>query len=93
MMDPSVFRMRVLRYTILASFFLSLGYISIVFLIIMYLQGIRGLSPLDAALLLTPGYVIGSFFTPIMGSLSDRYGARRIATGGTLVIMLATSVI
>jgi EmrB/QacA subfamily drug resistance transporter len=92
MIDATVFRVRVLRYTILASFFLSLGYISVVFLIIMYLQGIRGLSPLDASLLLIPGYVIGSLFNPIMGSLSDRYGARIIATGGTLVIMLATFV-
>ncbi len=92
MIDASVFRERVLRYTILASFFLSLGYISVVFLIIMYLQGIRGLSPLDASLLLTPGYIVGSLFNPIMGSMSDRYGARIIATGGTVVIMVATFV-
>ena len=69
---------------------MALGYISVVFLIIMYLQGIRGLDPLDAALLLIPGYVVGSLFSPYMGRLSDRYGSRRIATLGTLVIMVAT---
>jgi EmrB/QacA subfamily drug resistance transporter len=90
LLDPGVFRDPVLRYSILAAFFMALGYISVVFLIIMYLQGIRGLDPLDAALLLIPGYVVGSLFSPYMGRLSDRYGARRIATIGTLVIMVAT---
>ena len=45
---------RVLKYSILAAFFLNLGYLSVVFLITMYLQGVRNLSPLDASLLLIP---------------------------------------
>ena len=74
--DFSALRNRILRYSMMAAFFLSLGYLSVVFLITMYLQGIRALSPLDAALLLTPGYVVGSLLSPYMGKLSDRYGAR-----------------
>jgi MFS family permease len=74
----------------LAAFFLSLGYLSVVFLITMYLQGIRALSPLDAALLLTPGYVVGSLLSPYMGKLSDRYGARVLATSGTVMLIIAT---
>ncbi|MEN6343560.1 MAG: MFS transporter [Methanospirillum sp.] len=92
LLDIGVFRDRVLRYSVLAAFFLALGYISVVFLIIMYLQGIRGLDPLSASLLLTPGYLVGSLFSPFMGKLSDRYGARRIAAGGVVVIMVATLV-
>jgi len=92
LLDIGVFRDSVLRYSVLAAFFLALGYISVVFLIIMYLQGIRGLDPLSASLLLTPGYLVGSLFSPFMGKLSDRYGARRIAAGGVVVIMLATLV-
>jgi EmrB/QacA subfamily drug resistance transporter len=90
LMDFSALGSRILRYSIMASFFLSLGYLAVVFLITMYLQGIRALSPLDAALLLIPGYVAGSFLSPVMGRLSDRYGARWIATGGAGVIILAT---
>jgi MFS family permease len=89
-MDVSALGSRILRYSIMAAFFLSLGYLAVVFLITMYLQGIRALSPLDAALLLIPGYVAGSFLSPVMGRLSDRYGARWIATGGAGVIILAT---
>ncbi len=90
--DFSALRNRVLRYSMMAAFFLSLGYLSVVFLITMYLQGIRALSPLDAALLLTPGYVVGSLLSPYMGRLSDRYGARVLATLGTVVLILATLV-
>jgi EmrB/QacA subfamily drug resistance transporter len=92
MINFSALSNRVLRYSISASFFLSLGYLSVVFLITMYLQGIRSLTPLDAALLLTPGYVVGSFLSPLMGRFSDRYGARIIATIGTVFLILATFV-
>jgi EmrB/QacA subfamily drug resistance transporter len=88
--DFSALQSRVLRYSMMAAFFLSLGYLSVVFLITMYLQGIRALSPLDAALLLTPGYVVGSLLSPYMGRLSDRYGARVLATSGTVMLILAT---
>jgi EmrB/QacA subfamily drug resistance transporter len=88
----ATFKNRILKYSIMASFFLSLGYLSVVFLITMYLQGIRGLSPLDAALLLTPGYIVGSLLSPLMGRLSDRYGARILATSGAAMLILATLV-
>lgn len=90
--DFAVFGNRVLRYSLMAAFFLSLGYLSVVFLITMYLQGIRALTPLDAALLLTPGYVVGSLLSPLMGKFSDRYGARPLATAGAGVLILATLV-
>jgi EmrB/QacA subfamily drug resistance transporter len=89
-LDFSALSSRILKYSIMAAFFLSLGYLSVMFLITMYLQGIRALSPLDAALLLTPGYIVGSLLSPYMGRLSDRYGARVLASSGTLMLILAT---
>jgi EmrB/QacA subfamily drug resistance transporter len=79
-----VFREPILRNSLAAAFFVSLGYFSVVFLVIMYLQGVRGLTPLNASLLLVPGYVAGSFLGPIMGRLSDKYGSRRISTIGVI---------
>ncbi|HUI39637.1 MAG TPA: MFS transporter, partial [Methanothrix sp.] len=89
MLELRAFEDRVLRYSILAAFFMSLGYLSVVFLIIMYLQGVRGFSPYDASILLIPGYVVGSILSPFMGRLSDRYGARMIASTGILMLGLA----
>jgi EmrB/QacA subfamily drug resistance transporter len=90
--DFDAFKNRVLRNSTAAAFFVTLGYFSVIFLIIMYLQGIRGLSPLDASLLLVPGYVIGSFLGPLMGRLSDKYGSREIATAGIGFMGVATFV-
>jgi EmrB/QacA subfamily drug resistance transporter len=89
MIDFEAFKNRVLRNAVLSVFFLSIGYFSVVFLLIMYLQGIRALSPLDASLLLVPGYVAGSFLGPVMGRLSDKYGSREIATLGILFLCVA----
>jgi MFS family permease len=75
----------------LAGFFLSSGYFSFVFLLIMYLQGIRALSPFEASLLLAPGYVAGSFLGPVMGRLSEKYGTRGIATIGIFFLSMPSS--
>ena len=82
MIDFRLFRQRILTYSLGSSFLQGLGYLSVVFLLTMYLQGVRGLSPLDAALLLVPGYIVGGALSPSMGRLSDRFGARLVATLG-----------
>ncbi len=89
MIDFEAFKNKVLRNAIFSAFFTSVGYFSVVFLVIMYLQGIRALTPLNASLLLVPGYVAGSFLGPIMGRLSDKYGSREIATLGIFFLGLA----
>jgi EmrB/QacA subfamily drug resistance transporter len=82
MLDLSLFQSRVLTASIFAAFFQALGSYAVLFLVIMYLQGVRGLSPFAASLLLTPGYIIGGFLGPWSGRLSDRVGARLPASIG-----------
>lgn len=89
LLDLRQFSNKILRSGIFASFFQSLGYFAVVFLIIMYLQGIRGLSPLDASLLLIPGYIVSSSLSPLMGKFSDRIGSREIATTGIILMGIA----
>ncbi|MCY0851439.1 MAG: MFS transporter [Thermoplasma acidophilum] len=85
----NMFRNRVFNFSIMASFLQSLGFLAVTFIIIMYLQGLRGLTPLDSSLLLVPGYVLGGFTGPIFGRLSDRIGARIPATLGMLMMAVA----
>jgi EmrB/QacA subfamily drug resistance transporter len=88
MIDFRLFRQRILTYSLVSSFLQGMGYLAVVFLLTMYLQGVRGLSPLVAALLLVPGYIVGGGLSPYMGRLSDRLGARLLATLG-IVLMCA----
>ncbi len=87
----SAFKVQELSRSLIASFLQALGYLSVVFLLIMYLQGIRGFTPLYASLLLVPGYIISSLISPKMGSISDRIGPRIVATAG--IFLMAASVL
>ncbi len=88
-LDFSIFRISSLSFSLLASFFQSLGNFAVLFLLMMYLQGVRGLSPLQASLLLVPGYLVGSAMGPLSGRLTDRMGAIVPATGGLVAQMMA----
>ncbi len=80
---------RLLGFSLLASLLQALGYLSVVFLLTMYLQGLRGLTPLDASVLLVPGYLVGAVAGPFMGRQVDRVGPRALATSGLLLMLVA----
>ncbi|EQD62178.1 major facilitator transporter, partial [mine drainage metagenome] len=88
----SAFKERLLSYSLLAATFQAIGYLSVVFILIMYLQGIRGFSPLYASILLVPGYVLASFLAPLMGRYADRIGAGIVATIGIFSMSLGVFV-
>lgn len=84
-----LFRTRILTFSLLASLFQGLGGFSVLFLIMMYLQGARALTPLHASLLLVPGYLIGGIGGPFSGRLADKLGSVWPATIGLCVQAVA----
>jgi EmrB/QacA subfamily drug resistance transporter len=89
MVDLRQLKNRLLGFSLIAGFLQALGYLSVVFLLTMYLQGLRGLSPLNASLLLVPGYLVGAFMGPYVGRHVDRVGPRVLATSGILAMGVA----
>ncbi|MCL4381273.1 MAG: MFS transporter [Candidatus Marsarchaeota archaeon] len=87
--DFSLFKKRIFSFSILASMFQGIASFAILFILILYLQGIRGLNPFVSSLYLLPGYALGGIVAPLMGRLSDRIGARIPATMGLLFIISA----
>ncbi len=85
LLDLSLFRHRVLTASVFAALFQALGSFAVMFMVIMYLQGVRGLSPFDASLLLVPGYLIGAVLGPWAGRIADRHGSRLPASLGLAV--------
>ncbi|NQD68794.1 MFS transporter, partial [Bacillus haikouensis] len=52
----------------------------------MYLQGPLGYSAKVAGLLLLPGALLNGLMSPVMGSLFDKYGPRKLIIPGTIVL-------
>ncbi|HTW90851.1 MAG TPA: MFS transporter [bacterium] len=84
-LDLSLFRNRVYNFSVLAATIQSLALFSVNFMIVFYLQGVRGYDPLKAALLLIPMPLLSSVIGPFSGVVADRIGARVPATVGLLI--------
>ena len=89
MVHLSLFSIPTMTPSLLASLFQGLANYAVLFLVIMYLQGPRGLSPLHASLLLVPGYVIGGAIGPFAGRLADHVGPILPATVGLAIQVIA----
>jgi EmrB/QacA subfamily drug resistance transporter len=89
MLHLSLFKIPMLAPSLLAALFQGLANFAVLFLVIMYLQGPRGLSPIHASLLLVPGYVVGSGVGPFAGRMADRFGPVLPATVGLGIQVIA----
>ena len=92
MLPMSIFRVPTMTASLLASLFQGLASFAVLFLVIMYLQGPRGLSPIHASLLLVPGYVFGSVVGPYAGRLADRRGPVLPATAGLAIQVVGLAI-
>lgn len=80
--DFSMFRNRVFTFSIATAAIQSLALFSVDFLLVFYLEGIAGLDILTASYLIVPMAAMVSITGPFGGMLSDRIGARIVATLG-----------
>ncbi|MFF2964649.1 MFS transporter [Streptomyces sp. NPDC057963] len=88
-LDLSLFRIPKVSPSLLASLLQGLGSFAVLFLVIMYLQGPRGLSPITASMLMVPGYVLGAAVGPYAGRFADRLGPVIPATAGLGISVIA----
>lgn len=57
-------------------------------LVPMYIQTARGFSATISGFVLLPGSLLVAFLNPITGKLFDRYGVRKLAVPGTLIMLV-----
>jgi MFS transporter, DHA2 family, lincomycin resistance protein len=92
--DVPLLDLRVLRHPTyaLSLLLMSLGFMAMLgsmILLPIYLQNLRGLTPLQTGLLVMPGGLAMGLLGPIVGRLSDRLGARTLIIPGAAGIVLA----
>jgi EmrB/QacA subfamily drug resistance transporter len=89
MLPLRIFKVPTMAASLCASLFQGLASFAVLFLLLMYLQGPRGLSPLHASLLLLPGYVLSAFVSLYAGHLADKRGPVLPATAGLMLQVVA----
>ena len=69
---------------------LNMALFSGMLLLPIYVQNIRGITPMDAGLLLLPGALLMAFMSPLTGKLFDRFGGRVLAVIGLAIMVVTT---
>ena len=95
MLDLRLFDNRRYAFSVAAATLQSLAVFAVNFLLIFYLQGVRGYSPLTAAFLILPMSLVSAIVGPLSGQWADRVGGALPATLGLLsqgisLLLLAT---
>ncbi len=87
--DFGFFRKRTFTFGTVAAMLQSIAIFSVNFLLVFYLEGIYGLSVLTASYLIIPYAAAAAIVGPFGGRLTDRFGARRVATIGLALQIVA----
>lgn len=90
MLNFKIFKFPAYALSITISMVITMAMFSGMILTPIYVQTLRGISPMDAGLMMLPGAVIMALMSPITGKLFDKYGGRALAIIG-LTIMVITS--
>ncbi|MGF3104599.1 MDR family MFS transporter [Rossellomorea sp. DUT-2] len=56
----------------------------------LYMQNVRGFSPLQSGLMLLPGAIVMGVMSPVTGILFDKWGARKLAVPGLLIVVVTS---
>jgi MFS family permease len=86
MVDFRFFRSRSFLGANLVAFIVSFAMLAMFFFLALYLQNIKGYSPLQAGVRFLPSTVVIILVAPISGRLSDRVGPRPLMTLGLLIV-------
>jgi EmrB/QacA subfamily drug resistance transporter len=85
LLDLSLFRDRLFAMGNLTGFLNAIARNGVLFLLVFYLQGARGETPVTAGIMLAPLAIGLIVLSPISGVLADRYGSRALATAGMVI--------
>ena len=90
LIDVRLFKDRVMAIATSTSFVLAMSFFGAMILMPLYFQIVRGLSALDAGLLIAPQGVGAALMMPVAGKITDRFGSGRIVPFGALVLLAST---
>ncbi|MFC4319994.1 DHA2 family efflux MFS transporter permease subunit [Litchfieldia salsa] len=90
MLNFNVFQYPMFALSSAITMVLNMALFSGMLLIPIYVQTIRGISPMDAGLMMLPGALLMAVMSPITGKLFDKFGGRVLAVSGLLITTVTT---
>lgn len=85
-----VFKYSMFSLTTLINSIVTMAMFSGMILLPIYLQTLRGFTPLESGLLLLPGAILMGIMSPIAGMIFDKIGARWLAVVGLMITAATT---
>ncbi|MET1249363.1 DHA2 family efflux MFS transporter permease subunit [Sporolactobacillus sp. STCC-11] len=90
LLNLRVFQYKIFTFTTIVNILVTMAMFAAMILLPIYLQNIRGFTPLQSGLLLLPGALLMGVMSPITGMLFDRIGSRPLAIIGLAVTIITT---
>ncbi len=88
LLDMRLFESRALAFAYMSNLLNGIARGAVTFLLIFYFQGIKGIDPIQAAVMLIPFVLPQMIVAPVCGWLSDRIGSRILSSIGLFVSAL-----
>ena len=90
MLNFNVFKYPMFSLSSSITMILNMAMFSGFLLLPIYVQTIRGISPMDAGLMLLPGALLMAVMSPVTGRLFDKFGARILSVIGLSIAVVTT---
>ncbi|MFC4100158.1 DHA2 family efflux MFS transporter permease subunit [Paenibacillus xanthanilyticus] len=90
LLEIRVFSYSMFSLTTVINVIITMAMFSGMILLPIYLQTIRGFTPLESGLLLLPGAILMGIMSPITGIIFDKIGARWLAVVGLIITTITT---
>ncbi|MGX7596531.1 MDR family MFS transporter [Planococcus plakortidis] len=94
-LEEPLLELRVYKHPMFAlssiiSVTLSMAMFSAMILMPIYIQTIKGISPIQSGLMMLPGALVMGVMSPVTGRLFDRFGAKVLALPGLAIVVFTT---
>jgi MFS family permease len=93
MVPLDLFQSRTVLVAVAVGFAFVVGYYGLPFVMSLYLQQVRGLSPLATGAVFLPMMLIGAVLTPFSARAAERVGGRSLITAGLVLMALGLAVL
>lgn len=90
LLEFKVFKFNIFTLSVIITMIVIMSLIGAETLLPLYMQNLRGFTPLESGLMLLPGAIVMGIMSPITGMLFDKVGAKWLAGPGLAIVAITT---